>query len=101
MSTPVLLVVPRTGIPGSGLQPGDYVLARVPIYGTRDAGRGLWRRMYRVFTLDGGMRENFIFPALYHIAVDGVVKLMLGSHVDDILWARTPDHQHIMDKICH
>ena len=38
MSRVLLLRQPRSGLPG--LKPDDRLLARVPVYGTQDAGRG-------------------------------------------------------------
>ena len=63
--------------------------ALVPIYGTKDAGRGLWRRVVRICTQEAGLKENFVFLAFYTHAVDGRIVLMLATHVDDFLWANT------------
>ncbi len=45
---PVLLRPPKGGLPGETLEPGQFMLTRVPIYGTKDAGRGLRRKIYRI-----------------------------------------------------
>ena len=66
--------------------------ALVPIYGTKDAGRGLWRRVVRICTQEAGLKENFVFPAFYTHAVDGRIVLMLATHVDDFLWANEPEY---------
>ena len=76
----------------------DYLLAQVPIYGTRDAGRGLWRKIRRIL-ISHGFRENFIMNALYSFEVDGEVKCLMATHVDDVLWACDPEYQHIIDKV--
>ena len=94
----LLLKAPRGGIPGLA-EEGEYLLALVPIYGTKDAGRGLWRRVYKVCTVEAGMTENFIFAALYHLAVDGDTKAMVGTHVDDLIWAAKPEYEHVVKEI--
>ena len=40
--------IPKGGIPEGGINEGDVLAARVPIYGTRDAGRGSWWRLKEV-----------------------------------------------------
>ena len=45
MSRVLLLRQPRSGLPG--LKPDDRLLARVPVYGTQDAGRGYWKKFRR------------------------------------------------------
>ena len=42
LSKPLILKQPRGGVPHPGILSTDRLLAFVPIYGTRDAGRGLW-----------------------------------------------------------
>ena len=42
MSRVLLLRQLRSGLPG--LKPDDRLLARVPVYGTQDAGRGFWKK---------------------------------------------------------
>jgi len=74
------------------------IVARVPIYGTKDAGRGFWRQL-REDILATGLRENAIMKALYHMQVDGQVVFMLATHVDDMLWASAPGYEHIADRL--
>jgi len=38
-------------------------------------------------------------PACFHLAVDGVTKVILCTHVDDILWANCDEYQYVIDKI--
>ena len=75
------------------------MLARVPIYGTKDAGRKFWKKLRRTF-VDAGFRENRIYKALYSITnKDGKVVCLLGTHVDDILWANFPEVDHIITSV--
>ena len=45
----MLLDPPKDGALSEKLAPGAKLLALVPIYGTKNAGRGLWNK-YRNFT---------------------------------------------------
>eukprot|EP00972_Heterocapsa_arctica_P079820 11760727-Heterocapsa_arctica.AAC.1 len=47
LSRPLILRQPRGGLPDPNIKPEDRMLAFVPIYGTKDAGRGPWRRVRR------------------------------------------------------
>ena len=49
LQKPLVLKQPAGGVPEPGILPDDRLLAFVPIYGTKDAGRGLWRRLRAVF----------------------------------------------------
>ena len=98
LTKPLILRQPEGGLPDPDAKPGDRMLCFVPIYGTRDAGRGLWRRIRKVL-ISLGCVENYILPALYSYAVDGVIMVMLTSHVDDILWAADPAAESVIDAI--
>ena len=41
----LLYRIPAEGIPEEGIAGGAILASRVPIYGTKDAGRGLWLRL--------------------------------------------------------
>ena len=77
---------------------GACVVARVPVYGTRDAGRGFWLKLENVIS-DVGLVQNSVMPAFFSYAVDGVIKVLLCTHVDDIIWANDPDCDWMIDKI--
>ena len=93
----MLLRPPQDGLGGA---PADGALAaRMPVYGTRDAGRGLWKKIRARFKANG-MRENHIMSALYSISSEkNEIACMLGTHVDDILWAADDESQKITDRI--
>ena len=73
-------------------------MARVPIYGTVDAGRGFWKEL-REDIIATGLKENAIIRAWYHYEEDGEVKVMLATHVDDLLWACKPGYEHIVQGL--
>ena len=84
MSRVLLLRQPRSGLPG--LKPDDRLLARVPVYGTQDAGRGFWKKFRRTL-IAGGVRENRVLSAVYSLTVDGQLRGIVATHVDGLLYA--------------
>ena len=94
----LILRQPSGGLPDPNIQHQDRMCCFVPIYGTRDAGRGLWRRIRKVL-IKQGFAENFIMPALYSYATDGIVMVLLASHVDDIKWAADPEAERAIEAI--
>ena len=84
MSRVSLLRQPRSGLPG--LEPDDRLFKRVPVYGTQDAGRGFWKK-FRHTLIAGGVRENRVFSAVYTLTVDGQLRGIVATHVDDLLCA--------------
>ena len=93
-----MLRQPKGGIPDDDVNAEDYLLALVPIYGTKDAGRSFWKRMRSVM-LESGMVENFVFKACYSYAVDGVIQIIMATHVDDIVWACLPGAEPSVKKL--
>jgi len=60
----LLLKPPRGGLPDPDYKDGEtMILARVPIYGTADAGRKFWQKFRRVI-VENKFRENKIARAL-------------------------------------
>ena len=82
-----------------GVPDGGGLIARMPVYGTRDAGRGLWKKICNRFK-SHGLRENRIMPALFSIT-DGHnnIVCLLGTHVDGILRAADHQSQEIIDSV--
>ena len=74
------------------------MLAHVPIYGTRDAGRGLWKRIWKVL-LTIGMKENFVYGALCSYRVNGIVMILMATHVDDDIWASEPEFETMVQEM--
>ena len=48
--------------------------------------------------MEKGLVENFILSALYTYSEDGIVLIMLATHVDDCIWGNLPEVEHIMEK---
>ena len=98
MDRVLLLKPPRGGLPGEGDLSDTAILARVPIYGIGDSGRMFWKRLREEF-IAAGFQENKVSKALYSFQKDGIVKCMVGTHVDDILWASDPEFEFMVQKI--
>ena len=93
----MLFKQPPGGLPG--VPEGACILARVPIYGTKDAGRKFWKRLRSEF-ISANITENRILKALYSYADEsGDIKIMVGTHVDDIIWACKPEAEHMIAEI--
>ena len=72
------------GVPDVDISADTMFVARVPICGTCDAGRGFWNKL-RHYILSTGLNENAVIRALYIYQEDGEPKSMLATHVDDVL----------------
>ena len=73
--------------------------ARVPIYGTKDAGRGFWLRLKEVVT-EKGYHLNKILPTLFALRDDNeqIVSVM-SSNVDDLLYGSLEGYEYAMEEI--
>jgi hypothetical protein len=95
----LLMRPPRGGIPNPEYEDGvTLILARVPIYGTPDAGLKFWEK-FSATIRENGFRENKIAGALYHIELDGEVEGILVTHVDDLCWAVKPGYEDRVEKV--
>ena len=88
----------RGRIPDDNVSLTDFLLALVPIYGTKDAGRNFWKRLHSVMC-DCGLESNHIFKACYSYARNGKVLLISPTHVDDLICACKPTAEYIIARI--
>ncbi|CAK0827114.1 unnamed protein product [Prorocentrum cordatum] len=86
----VYLEQPRGGLPG--LAPGQLLRARKAIYGFAEAARLFWLALRDALLSDGWLQSR-LEPALFYRRVDGQLKGVAVSHVDDVLVARMKDMQ--------
>ena len=98
LNRPLLLRQPKGGVPDQNVLPSDFFVARLPIYGTKDAGRHLYRKLKRVLR-ELGFQEGFAMTALYFLQNDGKIVVILGTHVDDIFWASLAEGLPVIDKL--
>jgi len=95
----ILYRIPKGGIPGEGIEEGSVIAARVPIYGTKDAGRGFWLRLKEV-ALDNGYSLNKILPTMFSLRdTDNKLVGVMSSNVDDLLYGNLPGHEKQMNDI--
>ena len=95
----IMMKPPRGGIPGRDPEEHIRLVACKPIYGTEDAGRWFYKRFRKVATAPGRLTEARLMPGLYYHAVDGDIKILCGTHVDDFVFAAKPGYRHIMQEI--
>ena len=71
--------------------PGGEILAsRVPVYDTRDAGRGLWLRLKNVQTVQFSLSQ--ILPTLFTLRnEESKIIAEMSSNVDDLLYCYLPE----------
>ena len=60
----ILMKQPPGGVPDVDISADTMFVARVPIYGTCDAGRGFWKKL-RHDILSTGLKENAVIRALH------------------------------------
>ena len=98
LSRPLLLRQPDVCLPDDAGKFDDNLLALVPIYGSRDAGRGLWRRIGQVL-LSIGMKVSCVYGALCSYSVNGIGMILTATHVDDVIWASEPEFETIVQEM--
>ncbi len=87
----ILYRIPKGGIPEEGVEEGAVVAARVPIYGTKDAGRGFWLKLSEKVQKEG-YTLNRILPAMFSLT-DSNKKIVgvMSTNVDDLLHGNLPE----------
>ena len=65
----LLYKIPAQGIPEEGSTGGEILASRLPVYGTKDAGRGLWLRVKNTCK-QFGCSLNQILPTLFTLRDD-------------------------------
>ncbi|MDA8584111.1 hypothetical protein N9L68_07740 [bacterium] len=96
-----ILRFPHVGLPDKSISPERHGLkANVPIDGTRAAGRRFWRKLRRVPTDKACLKDNFSLNTFYrYVDADDQLAAVLGTIVDDAIYAIRPDHNWILDAI--
>ena len=78
-----LLILRPPRPPPPGISPLSLLRAKGSIYGTRDAGRSWWRKLYRVLLSKQWVMSK-LEPALFFLYEDKNLTGILISHVDDL-----------------
>ncbi|CAE7224139.1 RE2, partial [Symbiodinium sp. CCMP2456] len=92
----LLLRPPPGGLPG--VPEGSLLRALKPVYGTRDAPRGFFKRLHNV-AIKLGLRALPHEHAAYVLQDADGVQGMMVAHVDDLLWSGTEKMDAIMEAI--
>ncbi|CAE7536321.1 RE2 [Symbiodinium microadriaticum] len=92
----LLLKPPPGGLPG--VPEGSLLRALKPVYGTRDAPRGFFKRLHSVAVAQG-LRALPHEHAAYVLQDETGVHGMMVAHVDDLLWSGTGKMDKVMDAI--
>ena len=98
MTRLMILRPPRGGIPTEDFHPDRMYICRTPIYGSRDSGRLFWKRLKKE-SVSAGLTASKLSSALFYVAQDGEPKVMMASHVDDLIYACKPGFEHITKRV--
>ena len=93
----LVMALPADGIPG--VKPGSLLVARKPVYGTKDAPRGFWRSLHKTmlkFAFRSIPHENAAYVMLKD---DGSIDGLVISHVDDLIWCGGEKTQKAMQQV--
>ncbi|CAE7212571.1 RE2 [Symbiodinium sp. CCMP2592] len=93
----LILKPPPGGLPG--VPPGALLRASKPVYGTKDAPRGFWKRLHKVATSKGLKAAPHEHAAYVLQGEGGRIDGMVIAHVDDLLWGGTEAMDKVMDEI--
>ena len=76
-----------------------FMIARVPVYGTTDAGRNLYLRI-KECSRELGLKTSRVLSALYFLTdKEGNLCAALCTHVDDFLWAARGAGEEVMQRL--
>ncbi|CAE7853393.1 RE2, partial [Symbiodinium necroappetens] len=81
ISRTLILRPPRP--PPPGISPHDLLRARGSIYGTKDAGRAWWKKLYKTLKKHSWLMSR-IEAALFYLVEGGQLIGVMISHVDDL-----------------
>ena len=91
--------IPAEGIPEEGVAGEEMSASRVPVYGTKDAGRGLWLRLKNTSKLFK-FSLNQILPTLFTLRDDeSRIIAVMSSNVDDLLYGFLPEGAEAMNSV--
>ena len=93
-----LLILRPPYPPPPGISPSDLLRAKGSIYGTRDAGRSWWKKLYRVLR-EFGWTMSKLEPALFYLFDESFnLTGALVTHVDDLYVTGTGEKFHAIMK---
>ena len=93
----LVLALPKDGV--EGVEEGSLLVANKPVYGTRDAPRGFWKKLDKVVKKHGLRSIPFEPGAYVLVGPEQRVQGLMVSHVDDLLWTGSPEMNAVMDMV--
>eukprot|EP00435_Cladocopium_sp_Y103_P025044 s387_g6.t1 len=72
--------------PPPGISVHDLLRAKGSIYGTKDAGRSWWKKLFKTLKAHGWIMSK-LEPALFYLVVEGKLRGILITHADDLFCA--------------
>ena len=90
----LILKVPKhpKGVPDPEIQQAGYMIARVSVYGTTDAGRNLYLRIKESC-------KEFLSALYFITGEDNKLCAAFCTHVDDFLWAATSTGEPVVQRL--
>ena len=87
------------GIPEEGVAGGGILASRVPIYGTKDTGRGLWLRLKNTCK-QCNFSLNQILPTLITLRnEESKIIAVMSSNAADLLYGYLPEGAEAMNSV--
>ena len=94
----ILVRQPPGGVRDADISADTMFVARVPVNGTCDVGRG-FRKKLRHDILGAGLKENAVLRARHKNQEGGEPEAMLATYVDDMLWAMKPGYEDRVQQL--
>ena len=95
----LLFRIPAEGIPEEEVAGGEILASRVPVYGTKDTGRGWWLRLKNKCK-QFNFSLNQIVPTLFTLRDDeSRILAVMSSNVDDLLYGYLPEGADAMNSV--
>lgn len=93
-----LLILRPPKPPPPGINSTDLLRAKGSIYGTRDAGRSWWKKLFCTVQ-KYGWRMSSIEQALFYLFIEGELTGVMATHVDDLFCTGAGERFHETIKI--
>ena len=95
----LLYRIPAEGIPEEGIAGGAILASHVPVYGTKDAGRGLWLRLKSTCKQFNSSLVQ-ILPTLFTLRnEESKIIAVMSSNMDDLLYGYLPEGAEAMNSV--
>ena len=93
----LVLSPPKDGI--EGVEPGSLMIAHKPVYGTRDAPRGFWKKLHNTARNEGLSAVPHEEASYVLRSSSGGISGIMVAHVDDLLWCGDAEMERVMKNL--